>query len=458
MVTGGSEKRVLEEPFKNESTNHKNQISPANKPSKKKTMTIAELAGVEIVDAFWFPIDITYAPRKIPLDQIFVDLQNFQNRDDPYDDDSVNNIINAVLAWNFDVRILDRIILWRNSLEWRLYVLSWHSRLEAFRRLSTEYKDHEMVRYIEEKFGFKFSSIYALIMDDISFDEARFISLMSNALGSIEADTRRAEIYRTFREIWQTNKFIEEFGRKCEKDHRSKIEAYSLLSRNGLAIQSLKRFEKNLDDSNIIKRIVLWIGKIRKKYSQLSDLHENELSEWLLERWGYGNKNGQVNCQNKFFEIVGWQIARLEESGEFDADKRLNILKLKSLSLAMKEYYRLLNELREKKQGYYTEFHTVRRNKNKKIAEKTTGLENWIFALRQELLEEIKAPVDLLNDIEQTEFILFNLEAYIDDSAMDKVTDMVLKYIIKIEEDYYRLKNQKNHFIEATKKELTLAL
>ena len=51
MAKGGPEKQLLGEPFKNESTHPKNQISNINKPSKKKTMTITELAGVEIVDA-----------------------------------------------------------------------------------------------------------------------------------------------------------------------------------------------------------------------------------------------------------------------------------------------------------------------------------------------------------------------------------------------------------------------
>lgn len=141
-----------------------------------------------------------------------------------------------------------------------------------------------MVKAVEKKFNFSFSCISGVIMDDIDSYDARFIALMSNALATIETDTERADIYRTFRELHKEKAFIEEFGRKCEKSNRPRIEAYSFLNRNGLTIQALENFENNLDDSNIIKRVALWIGNIRKKRPELSNIHENELVEWLLEK------------------------------------------------------------------------------------------------------------------------------------------------------------------------------
>jgi hypothetical protein len=38
-------------------------------------------------------------------------------------------------------------------------------------------------------------------MEDIHFNKAKFIALMSNALASSETDVERAEIYRSFRNI-----------------------------------------------------------------------------------------------------------------------------------------------------------------------------------------------------------------------------------------------------------------
>jgi hypothetical protein len=71
-----------------------------------------------------------------------------------------------------------------------------------------------------------------MIMDDITFESAKFIALMSNALATIESDTERAEIYRSFRQLGESKKFIEEFGRKCEKSNRPRIESYSFLNPN----------------------------------------------------------------------------------------------------------------------------------------------------------------------------------------------------------------------------------
>lgn len=51
----------------------------------------------EIVDALGFVVDVRYAPRKVPLDHIFHNIEHFQNRRKPYSEHSVQNIVDAVL-------------------------------------------------------------------------------------------------------------------------------------------------------------------------------------------------------------------------------------------------------------------------------------------------------------------------------------------------------------------------
>jgi hypothetical protein len=62
-----------------------------------KTYAIVDLNKHQIVDNFGFKLNIDYAPREIPLDQISMDLKNFQNRKKPYSEHSVKNIIESVL-------------------------------------------------------------------------------------------------------------------------------------------------------------------------------------------------------------------------------------------------------------------------------------------------------------------------------------------------------------------------
>jgi hypothetical protein len=194
-------------------------------------------------------------------------------------------IFNPVILWKSNTLWKGdkyQTILFENSDDQKLYILAGHSRHEAFKRLSSEYKDHPMVQEFFVRYGYDFSHLPSLIMDDIKFEDAKFTALVSNALATIETDTERAEIYRTFRCIGKDAKFIEAFGRMCEKSNRSRVKAYSFLNPNGHVTQLLERFESGQDDNIIIKRIALWIGHLRQKYPQLSDLHEDELTDRLF--------------------------------------------------------------------------------------------------------------------------------------------------------------------------------
>jgi len=147
----------------------------------------------------------------------------------------------------------------------------------------TEYSNNFYVQEFLKKTGY-YDSIPGLILQDANFDDAKFISLLANTLASLETDTERAEVYRSYRRMGKTKSFIDELGKKCEKSNRSKVKAYSYLNPNGMMIEALERFEEGQDDNSILKRIGLWIGDARIKFPELSDLHENELFEWLVSK------------------------------------------------------------------------------------------------------------------------------------------------------------------------------
>ncbi len=421
---------------------------------KSKTYAIVDLNKHQIVDNFGFKLNIDYAPREIPLDKIAIDLKNFQNRKKPYSEHSVQNIIDAVLNWNFDFRIFNPIIVWRNSQDGRLYILSWHSRYEAFKLLSTEYKSHPWVLEFVKKNWYNFDNIFSMIMDDITFESAKFIALMSNALATIESDTERAEIYRSFRQLWESKKFIEEFGRKCEKSNRPRIESYSFLNPNWSIISTLESFEKNTDDINIIRRVAKWIWWFRMKYPEISDLHENELFVWLIDKWWYWNKNWQINTQSKFFEVVWRHLEEIKNKWLFNPDYSLNILKIQSLSDCMKNYYHTLNELKNKKQEVLTEFHVLRRKLNKRIVNENRVEE--INLLKEKLENELWIIINNLSRYEQVESFLFNIDDFIQEDNINKIINDIRDYVNKLEQDYYKLKSKKWYYLQSSKNEIKL--
>jgi hypothetical protein len=51
----------------------------------------------------------------------------------------------------------------------------------------------------------------SLILNDIDFDDAKMVALMSNALATAETDVERADVYRHMRMMGRDKKSIEEF-------------------------------------------------------------------------------------------------------------------------------------------------------------------------------------------------------------------------------------------------------
>lgn len=415
----------------------------------KKVLKIIDLKQHEIVDNFWFKVNIDYAPREIFLDQIFLDLKNFQNRKKPYSEHSVQNIVDAVLNWSFDFRIFNPIILWRDQDSVKLYILWWHSRYEAFKRLSTEYVNHpNVLKFIDDK-GYGFDKIFSMIMDDICFEDAKFIALMSNALSTIESDTERAEIYRNFRQLWKDKKFILEFWKKCEKNNWPRIEAYSFLNPNGMIINTLDSLETNTDDVNIIKRVAKWIWAFRSKYPEISDIHEVELFRRLIEKWWYGNRKWQISTQTKFFEIVSKHLQEIKNKWQFDPCMNLNILKIQSLSNCMKNYYEILNELKHKKQDALTEFHVLRRKRNKRIIQDPNN--PYLSRLKEQFESELKITIDNLSKHEQAEQLMFNINDFVDEKNIEAIIRNLREYVNRLEQDAYKLKSKENKYREISK-------
>ncbi len=416
---------------------------------KKTIVTLHDVnKSHEIVDALWLSLDIRYAPRKVPLDQIFHDLENFQNRKKEYSEHSVDNIVKAVLDGKFDLRIFNPLVLWKDEKDKKLYILSWHSRYEAFKRLSTQYKDHKQVKKFFEQHQYDFTHIPALVMDDVSFEDAKFIALTSNALATIETDTERAEIYRSFRKLGKNKKFIEEFGRKCEKSNRSRVDAYSYLNPDGMMIQLLDMFANNTDENAIIKRIAVRIGNIRKKHPELSNTHEEELYTRLFNKGWYGNQIGQIHTQQKFIDVVEKHISRVDLFN----DEYLNINNIKTLSFAMQQYYEIEKELKQKKQALYTEFHTIRRRFNQAQVKKR----EWIGELEQAVKDIIGMPIEAVGKLEQIESFLFDVKPFIDDKNIMLIKNRIMDEINAIEQAYYMHKKRKPVFMEAGKKESAL--
>lgn len=244
----------------------------------------------------------------VPLNQIGFDRKLFQNRKEEYSEESVQRILQAVEDGSFRFEVFDPVLLWKRR-DGSLIVLSGHSRTEAFKRLAVAGRQD-------------FARIPAKIIE-VSQEEARKIALESNTLSTKETDTERANYYRNLREVDNVDpKEVQDLAKKNEGRNANRIIAYSYLNPNGKTFFALSALEgKDATSQENIKNVANWIGTARQRFPMLSNLHEDEMFDFLVSG-GFGKR--YTNMRD-FLTKVQAVIYQRTEFGRFDAQRPLNL-------------------------------------------------------------------------------------------------------------------------------------
>ena len=257
----------------------------------------------------------------IPIFDLNFDTKNFQNREDEYSETSVNRIIDAVADGEFNWAVFDPITVWRNPSNGKIFVLSGHSRSEAFRRLTMQGAQAQ---------GRKFDKIPAKIFDG-TFEQARELALNSNTLSTKETDIERANYYRERRaklmerggKPSEVRKQLLELARKNGGKNANRIIYLSYLTPRGITYDALKNLQNaGTQDRERMTVAAEWIGHLRYQFPQLTEMHENELYRFLITNGHYGS---DVRNFADFAKRVQTAIEKNTEWGNFNADKALNM-------------------------------------------------------------------------------------------------------------------------------------
>jgi hypothetical protein len=252
----------------------------------------------------------------VPLSDIYTDEKNFQNRADKYSAKSVNSIKNAVENGSFNWFAFDPITLWRNPKNDKLYILSGHSRTQAFRELA-------QMQPSKEVDGLTFDYIPAKIFEG-TFEQAKNLALNSNALGTPETLTERAEYYRTQREATDKSSWRELKKKALREANGQIIWDLSFLPADGVSMQALKSFKADGGQDSTenflrLATICQWIGKAYQIYKGLSNAHDQELFKFL-NGGGYGSRSGQYFS----FTALNDRLEKLYKRNVANDDKRNN--------------------------------------------------------------------------------------------------------------------------------------
>ena len=270
---------------------HSNEKPKPQAPKAKKNTKVAQYTGV----------------KTIPLSDLYTDEKRFQNRK-KLNEEIVENIVN-----NFKPTDLDPLVVWYDKKQGKTFVLAGHHRFEALKRLK-----HKNVPV-------KFAN------DDYptEADAIRYAKEISNANRTLEEPYERAAIYRKYREEGYSEKEINDKA-TLEGKNRSYILNLSCLNPKGATMSTLVQFSQTQSkaDKNEAERVADWIGQARRNAPELTDAHEKEMFDFLMNK----EASKRTTTKVKFLEYVRacWN--------PFEPTAPLNLARMKYQSEGEKQY------------------------------------------------------------------------------------------------------------------------
>ena len=265
--------------------------SSSNKNTKKKAPRTTQYKGV----------------KTIPLTDLYTDEKRFQNRK-KLNEEIVENIVN-----NFKPTDLDPLVVWYDEKQGKTFVLAGHHRYEALKRLG-----HKTVpvKYANDDYP-------------TEADAIRYAKEISNANRTLEEPYERAAIYRKYRDEGYSEKEINEKA-NIEGKNRSYILNLSFLNPKGSTMSTLVQFSQTQSkaDKNEIERIADWIGQARRNAPELTNAHEQEMFDFLMNK----EASKRTSTKAKFLEYVRacWN--------PFAPSEPLNLARMKYQSEGEKQY------------------------------------------------------------------------------------------------------------------------
>jgi hypothetical protein len=295
-----------------------------------------------------------------PINEIKTDETRFQNRTE-LDEEQLKSI-----KENWNENELDPVVIWKDD-KGESFILAGHHRLEAAKQLGKKAID---ARY------FKGTEAEAI----------KYATEKSNANRTMEQSYDRAKKLRQLREGGASKKEIDEFLKGDGKNKRF-VTSVSYLNPKGKLMDMLKSFSKSGDKKTILltESAADWIGDARRFYPELTDSHEDELYDYLINKGNLKKLSNKVDFRLKIEKFAN-QIRLFPneplnlESRVFKGD--LEVKKEQEIDVVKKEIKSLENEREkgtptEKRLNEITELISINNKKlgvlNKQLAEAKAG-------------------------------------------------------------------------------------
>lgn len=252
----------------------------------------------------------------IKISDIKLDEKRFQNRA------SLNQTIVDEIGENFDPNQFDPIVIWKNPKDGNTYLLAGHHRLAGAKkagkyRISARWfqgSQNEAITYAKE---------------------------LSNANRTLETPLERAQLYRNKLKQGESLKELRKQAKKLEGKNWRHILNLAHLNPGGKMINALIALADNSDKltQQNLEKIADWVGEARRLFDILTNAHENEMYDFLLDQ--FKAKKPSINRKDTWIE----RIRALVQTLGFKPSHALNLKRIQHKTTGESEYQEQMKEL-----------------------------------------------------------------------------------------------------------------
>jgi ParB-like chromosome segregation protein Spo0J len=265
------------------------------------------------------PVEAEQAPeaqvREIPISEIQTDTKRFQPRVKGINEETQQQ---RVKNFKRTLTELNPIKVWKDPVDGIYKVLAGHHRLDLFKRMGEKNIPAFEYRGTEK--------------------EARAYAANEQADAEAQTAIDRASYYHNKRVNGEmTQSQIKEEAHRLHGRNAPSYISLSFLNPRGKAIEALEALgEEVSDNSRSAKTIAEWIGTIRQEHKGLTNAHENEIYNYLLENYKTAGKG--FTSKSAFRDYVDTYIDKNKVNGEIDPNKILNLNNFVHKSPGVVEY------------------------------------------------------------------------------------------------------------------------
>ena len=247
--------------------------------------------------------------------------------------ESIKRVVN-----NFDSNKLDPLKTWKDPKDGKTYVAN-HSRLAGHKILSILPDTDERVIKAKES---GFEKGYILTHPTNYKTEQEFVENAQNSNDEATRNTILESANRIRKWVGLTKKQIKEKAESIFRKDANFLINLASLNINGKAINLLKSVEKSTDKTSQkeAEKIADWIGEVRKQNSNITNQHENELFDFLMDK----DNSKRIRDKAEFLS----KVASITNDIHFNPDNPLNIARYKYKSEGEKQYDKEVEERKDK--------------------------------------------------------------------------------------------------------------